>query len=64
MRHQLVQRAIEIPDHRELGVGEIRQHDARADPETGHLPGLFAQPRVGLLQFPQLIDAAVRDPRG
>jgi hypothetical protein len=64
MGGQLIQRTVQIADHRELGVGEIRQHDPLIDPETRDLPGLPADPPVGFLQFPQLIDPAVRDPRG
>ena len=60
MRDQLIQRPVQITDHRELGIGEIRQHNPLIDPETRYLPGLLADPLIGLLQLPQLIDPAVR----
>jgi hypothetical protein len=39
MGDQLIQRIVQIADHRELGVGEIRQHDPLIDPEPRDLPG-------------------------
>ena len=62
MPDQLIQRPIKIIDHRQLGIGKVRQHQPQVNPETRHLPRLLADPPIGFLQLPRLIDRAVRDP--
>ena len=61
MRDQLIQCPVKVSDHRQLGIGEVRQHQPRVNPETRYLPCLLADPLIGFLQLPRLIDRAVRD---
>ena len=61
MRDQLIQCPVKVGDHRQLGVGEVRQHQPPVNPEAGYLPCLLPDPFIGLLQLPRLVDHAVRD---
>ncbi len=56
MRHERVQVALEVPDHRQLRVGEVRQDEPGFHGEPGHGRGLLLHPRVGPFELPGLVD--------
>ena len=59
MGNELIERDLEVSDHRQLGVGEVREHDARLHLETRNALCLLGKPRVALLQLPRLVDDSI-----